>query len=303
MTILNSAKDYIKIQSDFIQQVIDNPSDYTGIKVTGNINCCTENCGNSEVGVSTLDLTSHGWRIDLDDAVKLETTLQTLYLENLVAHNLLNAIVTPIDLGYVNDTCLVGTCQLQDFSSYFTPLFKVQIDNFFASVGILSSVTVTFDGNIIIIDDLPTNFAIRYVEIGDALPYSKVYAGLGTTSAPLYLGSDGLYILPSFFSLTEFVDSIYRFEVKIYKEDSWTSETNCAFVDITIKCKVASLLQGLIQESLDQKIEQCSTMLHLLHYALVNGSNCGCNCEELCIVFRELIKLLGTQVISDCGCT
>lgn len=302
MTIINSAKEYIKLQSDLIQQVIDNPADYASIKVTGNINCCTDNCGDSQSTFS-IDLTGTGWRFDLDEAVKLESTLRTLNLENLVAHNLLNVITAPIDLGYVNDSCLEDTCTLEDFTIHFAPLFKAQIDDFFTSVGISSNVTVIFDGNIVIIDDLPTNFVVRYVEVGTALPYDKIYAGFGTTIAAFYFGADGLYILPSFFSMLELVDGIYKFDVKIYKTDSNTLETNCAFVDITIKCKVASVLDGIMKESKNAGIEQCSTIIHILHYALVNGSNCGCNCEELCTIFRELFALLNSTITTDCGCS
>lgn len=49
----------------------------------------------------------------------------------------------------------------------------------------------------------------------------------------------------------------------------------------------------------------------LLHYGLTQGSNCGCNCDDLCTVYNQLLTILsvldgtlqsGTNTDADCGC-
>lgn len=116
---------------------------------------------------------------------------------------------------------------------------------------------------------------------------------------------EGLKIFPLFFGLTEFVDGVYSFTFKRFKEGETIIETNCFFVDVTYKCKVASLLKCLLEENRQRTSEKISTNAHLLHYALVNDSNCGCNCEEMCEAFKELRNLLNSvdpTITNDCGC-
>lgn len=117
---------------------------------------------------------------------------------------------------------------------------------------------------------------------------------------------DGLKIYPLFFGLSAFTDGVYNFSVKRFEDNAGTVlESNCLFVDITYKCKVATLLKCIIEENKKKDTEKLSTTIHILHYALVNGSNCGCNCTEMCEVFRELTTLLANvdpQITNDCGC-
>lgn len=113
----------------------------------------------------------------------------------------------------------------------------------------------------------------------------------------------GLKIYPLFFGLTEFTEGIYKFSLKRFKEGGQTvMESNCLFLDIDMKCKVASFLDCLLKEQ--SQTEKPGTIIHLLHYGLVNGSNCGCDCDEMCRIYSELVKL--TQHINlqstDCGC-
>ncbi len=115
----------------------------------------------------------------------------------------------------------------------------------------------------------------------------------------------GLKIYPLFFGISEFIDGVYKFDIKTFGATT-ILEQNCAFVDMTFKCKVAALLKYIISENKGRgETEKIYTMAHLLHYSLFNGSNCGCNCEEMCTIFRELNTILETidpQILTDCGC-
>lgn len=118
-----------------------------------------------------------------------------------------------------------------------------------------------------------------------------------------YIEDDKLYVKPLLFGLTTFADGIYKLVVRI-KDTDFTIMQNCIFIDITYKCKVASYLADLIEENKRKdKGDKKATIIHLLHYSLVNGSNCGCNCDEMCLIFAELRELLKNQPIqNNCGC-
>lgn len=132
--------------------------------------------------------------------------------------------------------------------------------------------------------------------------------GPGMDTTKMIIVSDGIIIKPAFFNLISgeiMRDGVYSFSVKLYLIDStYTYEESCAFIDVTYKCRVADNIKNILDKNEDG---QCSTVIHVLHYALVNGSNCGCNCKELCDVFKELTKLLipitSSVIPSGCGCS
>jgi hypothetical protein len=306
MTISNFGDNYIKIHSDAIQEVIDNPSSYSSMQISANINCCTNNC-NDLISTATILLPSGaGWQLDLSTAVGLDETIRQLYLQNIITGKKFQVLTTSIALSYVSTNCAANaSCTLQTFSSHFAPLFKSQIDTWFSSQSISSNVTITFSGNTLIVSNLPVNFigfSGKYGATSDV--YVEALFGSSTISTRAFLGSDGLYIKPGMFSSNVFRDGIYSLTVKSIKASGgFVEENNCAFIDITTKCRVAATLNR-IKEEADLKEEQVSTLIHILHYALVNGSNCICNCVELCKVYAELqdlIKNIDPQ-ITNCGC-
>lgn len=126
-----------------------------------------------------------------------------------------------------------------------------------------------------------------------------------TTNPYFAFSSDGIEVKPAFFNVVtpnSIIDGVYYFNVKIFTdEDNYHYEQNCAFMDITFKCKVAQYLDTLNDIYEDGKI---ATNAHLLHYALVNGSNCGCNCTAMCDIFKQLYDILKpiTPQLQGCGC-
>lgn len=132
--------------------------------------------------------------------------------------------------------------------------------------------------------------------------------GSGMDTTKIVIVSNGIIVKPAFFNLLsgeKLRDGVYSFSVKLFRIDNtYDYEESCAFIDVTYKCRVAETVKNLLDNTEDG---QCSTVIHVLHYALVNGSNCGCNCKELCDVFKELTKLLipiaSTVIPSGCGCS
>jgi len=135
-------------------------------------------------------------------------------------------------------------------------------------------------------------------------PIVQTYA-VGNTSSPtnkFYIVGNNLYINPSLYGFTDYIDGIYKLDIKFNKTTGYILISNCKFIDVTLKCKVASLLQNIIGENKIADNEKVSTIIHLLHYSLVNGSNCGCNCAEMCAVYTELLTLLNS-IDPSCFCT
>lgn len=115
----------------------------------------------------------------------------------------------------------------------------------------------------------------------------------------------GIEVKPAFFNVispNKIIDGVYHFNVKIFTDlDNYHYEEDCAFMDITFKCKVAAYIDALNDKNEDGEF---ATNIHILHYALVNGSNCGCNCVDMCSVFKNLYDLLKpiTPQMQGCGC-
>lgn len=140
-------------------------------------------------------------------------------------------------------------------------------------------------------------------EYSQTLPYPF-------TSTPnlALIGADGVQIFPGFFGgAAVFATGVYSIKVKIFLAVGGnTLIANCAFIDAdNTSCKVASTLHNILGEYEDRSEEKPSTLIHLLHYSLVNGSNCGCNCDEMCKNYQALVDLLNNidpQLKADCGC-
>lgn len=125
------------------------------------------------------------------------------------------------------------------------------------------------------------------------------------TATILLLDPDSIRFNPSFFGLTAIANGIYRVSIKFFSTDGTIFISNCGFVDIDLSCQVASLLHNIIGEYQDKSAESPASIAHILHYSLVNGNNCGCNCDEMCKNYAALLDILSTidpQLIADCGC-
>jgi hypothetical protein len=303
MIITNHNNEYIKVESEFLADIFENPGDYSSVLLRSNKNCCTED--GQEVWSEQEIEVQDKWFLNLSVPVTLETLIQTLKIKNLATSNVYNVLTTPIDLAYISANCPGENCNMETFAVYFSGLIKTAIDTWFAGNAIASNVTVTITGNDVAIENLPDNFIIESVEYGAGEAYTTILACYSTSDSKFFI-TDAVYIHPSFFSESELKDGVYKVQLKIVKDDnSYVIETNCAFIDVTVKCSVAALLQNIITEAKHTQNEKTSTVIHMLHYALVNGSNCGCNCAELCQAYKDLTALMediDPQTINDCGC-
>lgn len=165
---------------------------------------------------------------------------------------------------------------------------------------------------------IPSNYLGIHVKgtINNGTPIELTIntSDITSTSGVFYVDliSKILFVTPSFFGLASFVDSIVKLEIKVLEGvilspgGGYYSMQNCIFIDVTFKCKVAGLLQNIVEERDNtQDKEKISTFIHLMHYGLVNGSNCGCNCNELVDLFVELsynLTNVDPITVNPCGC-
>ena len=162
----------------------------------------------------------------------------------------------------------------------------------------------------------PSNYAsvemTATLTCGTAIVKAYATGDLYDTTKEFYYFENSIWITPLMFGLviptdgsSGFIDGVYSVTIKIIdSSNGYTIYSNCIFIDITYKCQVAGLLDNIIAEN-QKGGEQTATIAHILHYSLVNGSNCGCNCAAMCENFNSLCSLLGNasaQINNDCGC-
>ena len=124
---------------------------------------------------------------------------------------------------------------------------------------------------------------------GSAVRFTARGSGTGTTSYSIEgCNSAGT---------TKFPDGVYKVVFTgIKADDSVTTESNCFFMDCSTSCEVAKYIKNLLKTPADVEA-------HLLHFGLVNGSNCNCNCDEMCSLYTKLYNILNNTEACLCNCT
>lgn len=303
MIISNYNNQTIRIQSQYLESLLLSGSPDINILVTGSVNSCDDSVSYSKtIPPSTF------WSVDLDDEVTAKMIIYKIFFRNTITDKVME-IRLDNDLAYVLDTCVTPPCT---FETQGVPVnLKIKVDEFFNNLGITSNITVTATGNVLKISNIPEGFLPTSMSFWDDDVIKDFRYGLNEDVSIV----DGfIEIKPTFFGTVEtaLLDGVYKFTLAGYDGTQSFREENCAFIDITMKCQVAKTLKNLIAESKDTITfdkENPATYIHLLHYSLVISSNCGCNCENLCNAYKELVALLesNTTTITNtqqngCGC-
>lgn len=302
MTISNIGDQYLVLKSPYISDLINDILNYSKVTVSGEINC-------GQCSPITQDLSfpsNQNWVGDFTTPVLLGSTITNLYLYNIktgVSVNILDGAT--INLAPILADCADTSCTIQNSLISFPAFVTSQLENWFGLNGYPGhDITYLATGNILEFGNFPPNFILTtatYNGTSSVVPFTY-----GKAESAIALIGEGILVSPQFFNLKALVDGIYTMGVKIEKGTpmtSYTEETNCAFVDINMKCKVAAVLQNINKELSNSVTERSSATIHLLHYGLVNGSNCGCNCQELCAVFTQLDSLLTSYIDLYSGTT
>jgi hypothetical protein len=102
------------------------------------------------------------------------------------------------------------------------------------------------------------------------------------------VGTSYSIVNSSFYSVDELDDGVYSFELIIEYSDDTNDikEVNCLFINNDTRCDVA---EGL---AMGWDVD-----VALAYYILDNATNCACNCEYLCALY----KLIDSYEPSECG--
>lgn len=278
---------YIKIESDILSDFISNPQNYTSFTVTGKVNCCTE---------SNYTQTIIGDQIGLSEwTIKFPTTttsyINGIWFENIYTNASFNVLTTPLLVG--DYSCSLGT---------ITALFPIVEQYFVDNFAIVPTQSYTYDSLtgecIYTISDLPSSIKPKYFEVETSSIVTYTYFSFLPINNGFFDGA-ALLLSPMFFAQgLNFQDGVFTITLNyINSEGNIITETNCFFLDCNTGCTVSTKIKEL-QEASNEKN---ATNIFLLHYTLIEGSNCGCNCDELCEIFRKLCTNLNSSSCL-CGC-
>jgi hypothetical protein len=285
MILLSKTDDckHIAIKSELISDFIVNPSDYSNLEIKATLNCC-----DTEEIIASIDseeIANAQWTLAFP--TNTSAVIKELIFGNIYTLQSWNVLSTTYDVADY-------TCSTGDITNLF-PIIQAWFTTNFATT---ITQNYSFDGTncIYLVDDLPLNMVpikmIVTINGVDTEIYFQNYPVEG-----VFFTNDAIVISPEFFNLTEFVDGVYSFTVTFTKDNQLISQSSCFFFDCNTKCLVSERLEEL------KNCNKSATNLFLLHYTLTEGSNCGCNCDKLCEIFKKLCSELGgSNSCSNCGC-
>lgn len=278
---------YIKIESDILSDFISTPENYTSFTVSAKLNCCNDTTYSQNVIGDQITLSE--WNINFPTTIT--SYINGIWFENIYNNTSFNVLSSPLLVG--NYSCSIGT---------ITALFPIVEAYFLANFNIVITQSYTYDSVtgecVYTISGLPTSIKPKYFEIETSSITTYSYFSFLPITNGLFDGGS-LLLSPEFFSQgNAFQDGVYSITLNyINSEGNIITENNCFFLDCNTACTVSTKIKEL-QEASNEKN---ATNIFLLHYTLTEGSNCGCNCEELCEIFRKLCTNLNSSSCL-CGC-
>ena len=277
---------HIKIESELISDFILNPGNYTQFQISGTMNCCTDE---TEVqSITGNDLATNQWTLNfpVDDTA----VIKEIIFQNINTQQSWN-ILDPTTYNVVDYMCSTGDITLlyPIIQTWFTNNFATTVTQGYTYDAIEDICTYT-------IEDLPVNIRpVKMIVTVNGID-TEVYFGHFPIDNVFFSGTD-IYIDPRFFGLTNFQDAVYSFTIRYASNGNIITESTCFFFDCETACKVSARVTELMN------CNKVATNIFLLHYTLTEGSNCGCNCDELCEIFTKLCQELGgSDSCSNCGC-
>jgi len=269
----------ILIQSDTISDLILNPNKYSDIKINVTINDCNTVYTNQCTPFNLACRSSSSIVLPNCCGLKIKSVFAKMLLtqhefeipiQNGTIQNCQNVVsirneVNSFLLGnYGRNNVLISSCNFDNQSQTFT-------------LNLLSnSQEVVFTKIVYELD----GFEIEgYLEIQNQINFAITH--------------QGIILYPDFFLTEVLSNGIYSIDVILTTVNGVEiTESNCLFVDCGLDCLLTEKASTL-------KDDNEKKDLLLLHYALLAGSNCGCNCDELVELYKQLAKQIGDE--NRCG--
>ncbi len=143
------------------------------------------------------------------------------------------------------------------------------------------------------------------------IPYAIEFANgdrklLQYSYAGIILHVDAIYIDGTFMGGTSLVDGVYRVKYSTKQQNGTKAEdSSCFFLDNATACNMVSKIGSLLQETEEQYKESGEWLaLSAAHWGLAMAKDChGCNCEDLCALYKEFNILYNkTKSAINCAC-
>lgn len=307
LTLSNQGCSLIKIDSDLFASMLGDISSYANILITSSINCCPTSYTNTLLLTNTSACTTcigvNMWSIDMNLLATAGFDITGVYLKNLVTGQVYNTLSVPIDWAYYAANCIPLNCLISAVGpGHYDNLFRIAINSYLTTNMFWTTVTVGFCGNKLTICNLPANIVLSHITYDDGSTLGGVqlfkYNDINSAS---FISGNSIYINPTLFSASTFADGVYKITVRLNKTDgSYIEQNSCFFLDCVSKCKVATAIDNYIENTTDKSIASSFNNLHMIHYALTNDGNCGCNCNDLCDLYKYFTSQLDNTI--PCGC-
>lgn len=279
---------FLEIDSDIVNQEMLEGRDAPKIELSIKKNCCSntiKTLENQTVASTDIIDNNFGWKLDFSTILYSNNIIKNIYVQNITTGEVigLNTGDITLDNAYFNTNNELSNTDKTTLNTKLDAYFDTLL---FEYVG--SKLYMSLESNNIFIP-----FAIEYHNTLESV--FEYFYFIGENS--IIINNNKLYIKPTFFS-NGLTDGIYTVNIKIINPDnSYLIQEICIFVDCNIKCQIAQLLDKLIKDDVT------TNNLYLIHYALINASNCGCNCEEMCDIFKYLTEELKNFKIEIHECT
>ena len=334
--IITNQNSSLQLKLDNLETFLNAGSSDSNICIKSTINCC------DTLYTKTIKPTGY-WEIDLSE--RLDFDIQSITFKNIKSN--INFVVpvrvrilpeetifvtpssflfnmttgecdTPLTVTCLTDWLVaeiedgipsgIGSGTVEDFSITLTNI-RIALNNYFTSIGVYdSNINVSAVDNVLRLSNFPEDCVPYLAHFEPDADNLFFYYG---SNKGIFIYGDSIHILPEFFGFTSFSDGIYYFEAIGYDGKQYFKEVNAAFVDIETGQKVATTIGSLVQETTKRLLKDKAsdaTYIHLLHYGLVISSNTGCNYQDLCTGFKELVGLLNSTnsqrgIRNECGCS
>lgn len=283
LTLKNLDCNHLQISSEYLDDVYQNPCDYSKIEISAKINCC------DTIYNDTINLPASGSCLPDVWSFKLPV-LPTLLIQRIGFRNIFTGTEVPISYT-VN---ISSVTSFNNIDNVLTVFFQ---NNFNSGIATLNGAATLADGiYTYLLEDIPSGFIPTYVEYSDGVVNRQIPFTFTGSVKDSFIYSEGLLVSPKMFGKAKFADGIYSLTITAYKTSGTrVTETNCLFVDCSLSCEISKKLKTLGDK---ERVE-----LLMIHYALTQGTNCPCDCDLLCELYRQLNnKLEINPQISGCGC-
>lgn len=299
--------EYIKLTSPEITTFLTSIAPYENLTIEMGLNCAPEVKRVYAPQLPVLSCTNPAneyngrgaWRLDLSYYKLNNISMTKFIVKNINTGELSGQLQTITWANYIT-ACPTG-CLLEASGTFYNTNIAGAFSNAAIEGGFTGMYSAKSCGDYIqLFTAEPNNipYAIEFAN-GDRKLLQYSYAGI-------ILDANAIYIDGTFMGGTSLVDGVYRVKYSAKQENGTKAEdSSCFFLDNATACNMVSKIGSLLQETEEQYKESGEWLaLSAAHWGLTMAKDChGCNCEDLCALYKEFNILYNkTKSAINCAC-